>query len=124
MMNIEDIREFCLSLPMVTEDMAFGEDHLLFRVCDKIFACMSLDSDGKCLALKCDPEYALELRARYADITGAFHWNKKYWNQLRLDGDVPPETIVGLIRHSYSEVVRKIPKKTRERYPEISGIHQ
>lgn len=29
-MNIEEIRDYCLSLPMVTEDMPFGDDYLVF----------------------------------------------------------------------------------------------
>ncbi len=37
-MNIEQIREYCLSLPYATEDMPFGEDYLVIRICDKIFA--------------------------------------------------------------------------------------
>ena len=38
-MSIESIRDYCRSLPLVTEDMGLGENYLLFRVCGKIFAC-------------------------------------------------------------------------------------
>ena len=41
-MNIETVREYCLSLPLVTEDTAFGPDYILFRVYNKIFACLDL----------------------------------------------------------------------------------
>lgn len=122
-MNIEDVREYCLSLPMVTEDTAFGEDLILFRICDKIFACMALDGDDY-LALKCDPDYALELRDRYADIEGAFHWNKRYWNQIRLRGSLESSKIEGLIRHSYSKVVKKLTKKIRTEHPELTSVHE
>ncbi|MBD5225211.1 MAG: MmcQ/YjbR family DNA-binding protein [Bacteroidales bacterium] len=104
-MNVEVIREYCLSLPHVTEDMAFGDDHLLFRVFDKIFACLSLDGDDY-LALKSDPDNAIDLRERYADITVAPHWNKKYWNQLCLHGSLSDELIKRLVRHSYAESSR------------------
>lgn len=106
---------------MATEDMAFGEDLLLFRVCNKIFVCMSINGSDY-LALKCDPEYALELREHYADIDPAFHWNKKYWNQLRLGGTLDDELIKSLIRHSYSEAVKKLPKKLRTEHPEITEV--
>jgi len=103
--------------------MAFGPEHLLLRVCGKIFACMPLEHpDG--LTLKCAPDYALELRERYPDIEPAWHWNKKYWNQLRLNGHLADNFILSLIRHSYSEVVRKLPKSVRESHPEIMGIKE
>ncbi len=123
-MNIEEVREYCLSLPLVTEDMAFGEDHLLFRVCDKIFACMPLDGGKDYLSVKCDPDYALELRERYAEIEGAFHWNKKYWNQIYLQGSLDTSKIEGLIRHSYSEVVKKLTKKFRTEHPDAASIRE
>lgn len=44
-MDIEEVRDYCLSLPLATEDQPFGDDNLIFRVCDKIFACLSLDGD-------------------------------------------------------------------------------
>ena len=100
-MNIEEIREYCLSLPMVTEDTAFGEDHLLLRVCGKIFACISLDRPDW-LTVKCDPDRALDLRERYSSIQPAWHWNKRYWNQIHLSSGLSDDFIASLIRHSYS----------------------
>ncbi|MDE5840019.1 MAG: MmcQ/YjbR family DNA-binding protein [Muribaculaceae bacterium] len=120
-MDIESVREYCLSLPLTTEDMAFGEGILLFRVCDKIFACLSIDGDDY-LALKCDPEYAVELRERYSDIEPAYHWNKKYWNQLRPSRMIDSELLMSLIRHSYAQVATKLTKKIKSQYPEICEI--
>ena len=122
-MNIEEIREYCLSLPMVTEDMAFGEEHLLRRVCDKIFACIGLMRPDY-LVGKCAPDYAVDLRERYPEITPAWHWNKKYWNQISLRGALQPPFVKSLIRHSYAEVVKKLPRKTASLYPEILDIVQ
>lgn len=121
-MDIETIREYCLSLPMVTEDSAFGEDHLLFRVCNKIFACIGLDGDDY-FVLKADHEYSLELRERHSEILPAWHWNKKYWNQVLMSGSLSDDTIKALIRHSYSEVVKKLPKKIKSACPAIADIH-
>ena len=121
-MDIESVREYCLSLPLVTEDTAFGEEYLLFRICDKIFGCLVLDGDDY-FALKCNPEYALELRDRYADIEPAWHWNKKYWNQLRLKGNLNDDLVKTLIRHSYSEVVNKLTKRIKMECPEITEVN-
>ncbi|MDE6229207.1 MAG: MmcQ/YjbR family DNA-binding protein [Muribaculaceae bacterium] len=120
-MNIEAIREYCLSLPLASEDMAFGEDHLVLRVCGKIFACIGL-TDTDYLAIKCDPDYALELRDHYEEIEPAWHWNKKYWNQLNLRGTLQDEFIKNLIRHSYAEVAKKLPKRTLREFPEIGSV--
>lgn len=120
-MNIESLRDYCLSLPMSTEDMAFGEDYLLFRVCGHIFACCGLTRTDY-FVVKCDPDYAVELRERHQEIEPAWHWNKKYWNQLRLSGSLTDEFIMSLIRHSYSEVVKKLTKRQRADYPEITTV--
>lgn len=120
-MDIEQLREYCLSLPLATEDMAFGEEYLLFRVCGKIFACIGLERTDY-FVVKCDPEKALELRDQYAEIEAAWHWNKKYWNQVSLCGELTPEFVKSLVRHSYSEVVAKMPRKLRAEHPEITEI--
>lgn len=119
-MDIEEFREQCLVLPYVTEDMPFDETTVVYRLKGKIFACISTDR-SKCIAvdkpdvvvLKCAPEKALELRATYYAIEGAWHWNKKYWNQITLDGSVPDELIHDLIHHAYEEVNKNLPKKER-----------
>lgn len=121
-MDIETIREYCLSLPMASEDMAFGEDYLLFRVCGKIFACYGFARHDY-FVIKADPDYALDLRDRYSEVEPAWHWNKKYWNQVSLAGSLTDEFIRSLIRHSYAEVVKKLPKRITRQYPEICEIN-
>lgn len=111
-MNIESFREYCISLPFVTEDMPFDDTVVVFRLKDKIFACICLDKPDFA-TMKCNPDRAVELRERYSAIEGAWHWNKKFWNQVRFDGDVKDELFQELIRHAYNEVNRKLPKKER-----------
>ena len=107
-MNAESIRDYCLSLPLATEDFPFNETTLAFRVLGKIFAMIDLD-DTEWFVLKCNPDYAVELRDKYPEIKGAWHMNKKHWNQINLSGGLQDDLIQRLIRHSYAEVVRKIP---------------
>lgn len=106
-MNAESIRDYCLSLPLATEDFPFDETTLAFRVLGKIFAMIDLD-DTEWFVLKCNPDYAVELRDKYPEIKGAWHMNKKHWNQIILSGGLQDDLIQKLIRHSYAEVVRKI----------------
>lgn len=119
-MDIEIIRAYCLSKSLATEDSAFGPEGLLFRVYGKIFAYLDLDRPNL-VVVKCDPDRAVELRDHYAGVVPAWHWNKKYWNELHFDTDVPDEVILSLIDHSLDEVLKKLPKKTRLEYASISS---
>ena len=114
-MNIEIIREYCLSKPLATEDTAFGPDTILFRVYDKIFACIDLERPDL-VVVKCDAEYALSLREQYSGIRPAWHWNKRYWNELCFDCDVDDALIFRLIDLSLVELLKKLLKKTRQAY--------
>ena len=114
-MNIEDIREYCLQKPHTDEAFPFDETTLVFRLMGKIFACLDLERPHL-VVLKCEPDYALDLRDRYQGIEGAWHWNKKHWNQVYLDRDVPEALIRALIDHSYEEVYKKIPRKVKAVY--------
>lgn len=114
-MDIETVREYCLGKKAVKECLPFDEYSLVMKVMDKMFALIDLESADK-ICLKCDPEYALELREHYAAIEGAYHFNKKYWNQLSLSGDLGDKLIKHLIDHSYEEVLKKFTKKMRAEY--------
>ena len=115
-MNAEDIRDYCLRLKNVTESFPFGDDSLVFKVEDKMFLLISLDAIELNVAVKCDPEQAESLRDRYSAVTPAYHFNKKYWNNIYLDRDMSADEIKRWIDHSYHEVIRKLPKKIREQY--------
>jgi len=111
-MNIESFCDYCLSLPSVTEDMPFDDKVLVFRLKGKIFACVSTDNPDL-VVLKCDADKAVDLRDSYQAIEGAFHWNKKYWNQIWLNSDVSDSLLRQLIDHAWDEVNRKLPLKQR-----------
>lgn len=111
-MNIESVREYCLSLPHATEDFPFDETTLAFRIGGRIFAMIDLERT-EWFVLKCNPDMAIELREKYAEISPAWHMNKRHWNQINLFGYLSEEFICSLIRHSYSLVVQKLPKALR-----------
>jgi len=117
-MNIEKVREVCLSIKCATESFPFGEDVLVFKVMDKMFAYIALEpKNGEFwLNLKCDPERAIELRERYTGIFPGYHSNKKYWNSIVLESDVPDNLIEELVQHSVDEVIGKLSKKKQEEY--------
>ena len=122
-MNVESVRDYCLSLPLASEDFPFDETTLAFRVLGKIFAMIDLDNT-EWFVLKCDPDYAVELRDKYPEIKGAWHMNKKHWNQVSLSGELQDGLIQRLIRHSYAEVVKKMPNKLKQSHMEVLTVQQ
>ena len=121
-MNIEQVREYTLSLPGVTEDKPFGDDIITFRLEGKIFVCLWLgggkhdmqDSEPR-LALKLTPERNEELREKFSAVIPAYHWNKKHWSDVyyaQLDDSLVQEWI----RESYHLIVSKLPKAVRQKY--------
>ena len=113
-MNIEELRNYCLSKTAADESLPFGPDTLIFKVCGKMFAGMGIEWEDTAINLKCDPEKAEELRSEYADIIPGYHMNKKHWNTVYTDRGLDEKLIISLIDHSYDLVVSKLPKKVRE----------
>lgn len=116
-MNIEQLRDYCLSKKGVTEDFPFDEDTLVFKVLGKMFALIGLkkwESGEKAMNLKCDPNYAEELRAAYNSIQPGYHMSKKHWNSVLIyKGELPAKLVLKLIDHSYDMVIKGMPKKLR-----------
>lgn len=117
-MNIEQVREVCINIKGASEGFPFGDDILVYKVMNKMFAYMGLDSkDGEFwLNLKCDPEKAVELRERYSGVRPGYHSNKKYWNTIVINSDVPDKLIIELIKHSVDEIIKKLPKTKQSEY--------
>jgi predicted DNA-binding protein (MmcQ/YjbR family) len=111
-MNIESVREYCISKPEVTESFPFDEETLVFKVSGKMFALMNLNGDMS-VNLKCNPELALELRDQYDAVQPGYHMNKVHWNTVIIDGSIPDKLIYEWIDHSYWTVVSQLPKKLR-----------
>ena len=121
-MNIEQVREYTLSLYGVTEDQPFGDDILTFRLEGKIFLCLWLgggkhdmkDSSPR-IALKLSPERNEELRSKFSTVTPALHWNKKHWSDVYYE-HMETLQVESLIMESYQLIISKLPKAIRQKY--------
>jgi predicted DNA-binding protein (MmcQ/YjbR family) len=111
-MDIEAFRNYCLSKTDAEETFPFGPDTLVYKVKGKIFAITGLDSDVFDVNLKCDPQYALELRDTYPEVRPGFHMNKKHWNTVTFDGEVSDAMLKSWIDHSY-DLVSGVKKKRK-----------
>ncbi len=114
-MNIEDFHQYCLSKKGVEETFPFDEVTLVFKVMGKMFALTGLDAAEFTVNLKCDPEWAIELREEYPeDVLQGWHMSKKHWNTVHFEGGLDDAFLKKLIDHSYDLVVKGLPKKDRE----------
>jgi predicted DNA-binding protein (MmcQ/YjbR family) len=110
-MNVDEIREFCLTFPEAREKLQWG-DELCFKIRGKIFAMMGLDNPRLCF--KCDPETFAELIER-EDIGPAPYVGRYKWVILdRLDALGNGE-LRELIGRSYEMVAAKAPKRTKKK---------
>lgn len=105
-MNIEELRDYCLSLPDVEEAQPFGPDVLVYKVKGKIFLLTGLDQNPIRFNVKCDPEKVEELREQYPCVLPGYHMNKKHWNTIVADGSVSRKQLLSWIDDSY-KLVRK-----------------
>ena len=113
-MNIEEFHAYCLAKKGVEETFPFDEVTLVFKVMGKVFALTGLDNDPFEVNLKCDPDYAIELREEFEAIRAGFHMNKKHWNTVHFEGDINDKLLCELIDHSYDLVVKGLKKADRE----------
>jgi predicted DNA-binding protein (MmcQ/YjbR family) len=105
-----------MSLKGTTESFPFDDVSLVLKVENKMFALIPLENPDWQIALKCDPEKAIELRESYSCVEPAWHFNKKYWNTIYLNRDMNEEEVKFWIRHSIDEVIKKLPKRIRDEY--------
>lgn len=113
-MTIDSFREYCLSKKGVTEGFPFDEVTLCLRVAGKIFAITGLDSETFTVNLKCEPDYAEELRERHPEVQPGWHMNKKHWNTVDFEGSLDEKTLRHLIDHSYQQVLKTLKRAERE----------
>ena len=94
--------------------MPFGDDALVIKVVNKMFALIKVGNETPSVNLKCDPALAIELRRKYSAITPGYHMNKQHWNTVKLDGSLPEDQILQMADHSYDLVVKGLKKSDRE----------
>jgi len=107
-MDIEQLREYCLSKPGAEEALPFGPDTLVYKVNGKLFLLTGFDVHPLQFNVKCNPDKAIELREEYPDaVLPGYHMNKKHWNTIIVDGTLSNKQLEGFIDDSYGLVKGK-----------------
>lgn len=113
-MNIEDLYTYCLNKKGSEETLPFDESTVVFKVGGKMFALLPTDAEDPFINLKCDPDYAIELRDSYECITAGYHMNKKHWNSIYYTrGEIDVALVFKMIDASYDLIYTSLPKKIK-----------
>ena len=120
-MNLEQLREYCISKSGVEETTPFGPDTLVFKVIGKAFLLTGFENSPIRFNVKCDPEKAIDLRERYECVLPGWHMNKKHWNTIVVDGSVNVKLVKEWIDDSYALVVESLTKKEKDKLTSIKS---
>lgn len=106
-MYLDELVEFCLSLPDVVETQPFGPEHVVYKTKGKMFLLVGLNDSPIRFNVKCDPARAIQLREEYpAAVLPGFHMNKKHWNTIVVGAELSRKQLEEFILHSYTLVHR------------------
>ncbi len=102
----QEIISYCSAKDDAVVDFPFGDDVMVFKVKNKMFALIGL-KERVGINLKCDPVYAWALRKKYEAVVPGYHMNKKHWNTIYFDGTIPKTLLFEWIDDSYDLVLKR-----------------
>ena len=111
-MNVEEFRDYCLSLPDVTEATPFEKFSrgkytiLVFYINSHMFCYFNIDEFSN-ITIKCDPTKIVELKEMYQAVCEPFNGDKRYWISVQPNLDLSDEDLKALVRQSYEIVKSK-----------------
>ncbi|WP_289685246.1 MmcQ/YjbR family DNA-binding protein [Muribaculum intestinale] len=117
-MNIEDFRDYCLSMDGVTEKTPFGkfarryDSILVFYVLDHMFCFVDMD-DFTSVTVKSTPDEVDEIRMVHSSVSNPINRSLHHWIQLNLNGDISNSEIYTLVKRAYYIVKAKYTGKTK-----------
>ena len=112
-MELSELKTYLQSKLAVTEELPFGPEALVYKVCGKMYALVAWQEVPLKITLKVDPAQADLQRAMFTTIKPGYHMNKQHWNTIELSGELSDTQLTGLIDDSYQLVVAKLTKKER-----------
>jgi predicted DNA-binding protein (MmcQ/YjbR family) len=112
-MNIEELRNYCLSKKGSEECFPFDEQTLVFKVMGKIFLLSDINSKPLEFNAKCEPDLAVTLREKYSNVKPGYHMSKRHWNTITCNDSLPDRLIKEWIDHSYQMVVNGLSAKLK-----------
>ncbi len=114
-MNQLDLEKYCLKKNAVTKEYPFDKTTAVYKVANKMFVLTS-DDESKSMRInvKCEPLYALELRAIYESVIAGYHMNKKHWNTITCNKEIEDSEMYEFIDDSYALVLSSFSQKKQK----------
>ena len=110
-MDIDWVRQYCLSLPHATEKVQWQDD-LVFKVGGKMFAVVALEPGDHWLSFKCTPEEFASL-VEQPGIIPAPYLARAQWVALVAECTLPRAEIKRLLSRAHDLIFAKLPRKTQ-----------
>jgi predicted DNA-binding protein (MmcQ/YjbR family) len=110
-MDIDWVRQFCLSLPHTTEKLQW-EDALVFKVGGKMYTVVSLEPDETWISFKCSAEEFAALVER-PGVVPAPYLARAQWVALETEDALARDEIRRLLADAHSLIFAKLPKSTQ-----------
>jgi len=118
-MNIEELRDYCISKPAVTESFPFDESTLVFKVAGRMFLLTDL-VDALSMNVKNTPEKVIEMKEQYSSVLPGYHMNKIHWITVMIDGNIADSLIRQWIDESYDLIISGFSRKEKALYAEMT----
>jgi predicted DNA-binding protein (MmcQ/YjbR family) len=112
-MNLEQLENILSSKSGVTKEFPFGDEAMVFKVMNKMFALIAWKEKPLRITLKSLPQDAIAYREIYSCVIEGYYMNKKHWNTIIIDGTMKEEILTEMIDESYNLVVDKLTKKEK-----------
>lgn len=110
-MTVEIVRQICLALPGVTEDVKWGND-LVFSVGRKMFAALDIEPPHS-LGFKCSPEAFSELVERDGIVPAPYLARAMWVQEQELGQTLDRRELEHLLKSAYDIVLAKLPRSRR-----------
>ena len=118
-MNIEELRDYCLSMDGVTEKTPFGRfsprfnSTLVFYVLDHMFCMVDIDNFTS-ISFRSTPEEIEEIKCQYISSHNPHNQAMKFWICVNLNEDMSDSKIYSYVSRAYDIVKDKYTKKNKK----------
>ena len=107
-MELNELKEYLHSKLAVTEELPFGPETLVYKVCGKMYALVAWQETPLRITLKADPAQIDLQRAMFTSVGPGYYMNKRHWISIYAGSEISADLIHDLIQDSYLLVAKTL----------------